>query len=406
MQIRQLVIKVLAIGDLSNNVVMFKKFTKNSEIHLVNFSWEGPSKVMDIKENVEFFNTDKIAKMVEKINRIKDNYDICLAMSSTGLLVSYLADLNYIAYFVGHDIRSPPFIKNVKDPLSTEESLYHFNAIERWYYKKAYENAIAAVVTDDEMLHHLKKYRKDPTRITGYIVDTTLFNENVKPIEKTKEKFTFFSPARMGLQKGTDKIFEALKNCKSDFDIIQVKWYDERTTKERELAKKWIENPPKQVKYVPIMKREDVGRYMVFADAVLGQVSGIQADVERSGALCKKAVIHYADPKLSYIVDGERRASPFLPKSNDIKTITEIIDRVVEDKQFRDKLAKEEYDFVKKLSDPEIVMNQWEKLFESMAKKYESSYKKTHSLKLKIRLWGYLIGNRAYIKKIKKIFKN
>jgi len=401
-----LVIKVLAIGDLSNNIVMFKKFTKHSQIHLINFSWEGPSKVMDIKDDVEFFNTDKIAEMVKKVNEIKDDFDICLAMSSSGLLVSYLADLNYIAYFVGHDIRSPTFVKNVKDPLSTEEPLYHFNAIERWYYKKAYYNAIAVVVTDDEMLHYLKKYRTDPTRISGYIVDTTIFNENVKPIERKKEKFTFFSPTRMGLQKGTDKIFEALKICKSDFELIQVKWYDERTKKEKDLAKKWIENPPKQVKFVPIMKRDDVGRYMVFADAILGQVSGIQADVERSGALCKKAVIHYADPKLSYIIDDNRVTSPFLPKSNDIKTIAETIDKVVEDKQFREKLAEEEYKFVMKLSNPNKIIAQWEELFEKMSKKYHLSHKKTNSIKLKFRLWLFLIANRLYVKKIKKIFNS
>ncbi len=344
--------------------------------------------------------------MVKKINKIKDDFDICLAMSSTGLLVSYLADLNYIAYFVGHDIRSPTFIKNVKDPLSTGEPLYHFNTIERWYYKKAYDNAIAAVVTDDEMLHHLKKYRTDTTRISGYIVDTDIFNENVKPIERKKEKFTFFSPARMGLQKGTDKIFEALKMCKSDFDIIQVEWFDERTEKERNLAEKWIENPPKQVKYVPIMKREDVGRYMVFADAVLGQVSGIQADVERSGALCKKAVIHYADPKLSYIIDGKRATSPFLPKSNDIKTIADTIDKVVEDKQFREKLAEDEYQFVMKLSNPNKVMKQWEILFEKMVKEYYCSHKKTNIIKLKFRLYLFLIANRLYLKKIKKIINH
>jgi len=401
-----MVIKVLAIGDLSNNVVMFKKFAENVQIHLINFSWEGPSKIMDIKDDVEFFNTDKISKMVKKINEIKDDFDICLAMSSSGLLVSYLADLNYIAYFVGHDIRSPTFVKNVKDPLSTEESLYHFNTIERWYYKKAYDNAIAAVVTDDEMLHHLKKYRKDTTRISGYIVDTTIFNENVKPIDRKKEKFTFFSAGRMGLQKGTEKIFEALKICKSDFDVIQIKWFDERTKKERNLAKKWIENPPKQVKFVPIMKREDVGRYMVFADAILGQVSGIQADVERSGALCKKAVVHYADPKLSYIIDDNRVQSPFLPKSNDIETIAETIDRIVEDKQFREKLAEEEYQFVVKLSNPDKVMEQWEILFKKMVKKYHHSHKKTNAKKLKFRLYLFLIANRLYFKKFKKIFRS
>jgi glycosyltransferase involved in cell wall biosynthesis len=397
-------VKVLAIGDLSNNIVMFKKFTK-SPIHLLNFSWDGPSKVMDIREDVEFFNTSKTKEIIKKINSVKDKYDICIAMSSTGLLMAYLADLNYIAYFVGHDIRSPPFLKNVKDPLSTDEPLYHFNFLERWLYKKAYDNAIACVVTDDELLSHLQRYRKDPIRITGYIVDTTIFNENIKPIQREKTKFTFFSPARMGLQKGTDKIWEALRLCKTDFEVIQIEWYDKRTPKEIELARNWIENKPPQVKFVPIMKREDVGRYMVFADAVLGQVSGIQADVERSGALCKKPVIHYADPKITYIVQGKRIPSPFLPHSNDPKTIAETIDRIVEDKEFREKLAKEEHEFVMGLSDPKMIAEQWDKLFEDMAKRYGSIRKNSHFVKIRFIMLLFLIGNRLYLKKIKKIFK-
>ena len=44
-------LRVLAIGDLSNNIVMFKKFVK-SDIHLINFPWDGPSKVIDIKKDV------------------------------------------------------------------------------------------------------------------------------------------------------------------------------------------------------------------------------------------------------------------------------------------------------------------------------------------------------------------
>ena len=213
---------------------------------------------------------------------------------------------------------------------------------------------------------HLKKYRDDPTRITGYIVDTTIFNENVKPVERKKTKFTFISPARMGLQKGTEKIWEALRLCKSDFEVIQIKWYDKRNLEEEGLAQEWINNPPKQITFIPIMTREELGRYMVFADAVLGQVSGIQADIERSGALCKKAVIHYANPKRMYIINGKKVTSPFLPHSNDPKVIAETIDRVVTDKEFREKLADEEYKFVMALSDPNMIASQWDELFEKM----------------------------------------
>ena len=129
-------VKVLAIGDLANNVSTIRKFTKTSDIHLVNFNWEGNSVIMDEREGIEFFPSSKIVDCINHIKEIKNKYDLCLAMSSTGLLVSYLADLNYIAYFVGHEIRSPPFIKNSKDPLSTDESLYNFNFLERCFTKK------------------------------------------------------------------------------------------------------------------------------------------------------------------------------------------------------------------------------------------------------------------------------
>ena len=123
-------LKILAIGDLGNNISTLRKFIKSSEIHLINFNWEGNSAVMDERNDTEFFSTNKMSDFIKRINEIKNDFDICLAMSSTGLLVSYLANLNYIAYFVGHEIRSPPFIKNSKDPLSTAQPLYQFNFLE------------------------------------------------------------------------------------------------------------------------------------------------------------------------------------------------------------------------------------------------------------------------------------
>ena len=68
-------LKVLAIGDLSNNIVMFKKFTK-SNIHLINFPWDGPSEVIDTKDGVEFFKSVKVRHVLKRINEIKNEFDI------------------------------------------------------------------------------------------------------------------------------------------------------------------------------------------------------------------------------------------------------------------------------------------------------------------------------------------
>ena len=67
----------------------------------------------------------------------------------------------------------------------------------------------------------------------------------------------------MLLQKGTDKIWEALKFCQSDFEILQVKWFDKRTEEEKKLADKWINEKPSQVTFIPIMKRQELAKFLV-----------------------------------------------------------------------------------------------------------------------------------------------
>ena len=397
-------LKILAIGDLGNNISTLKKFIKSSEIHLINFNWEGNSAVMDERNDTEFFSTNKMSDFIKRINEIKNDFDICLAMSSTGLLVSYLANLNYIAYFVGHEIRSPPFIKNSNDPLSTEQPIYDFNFLERWFYKKAYENAIACVVSDDELLNVSQKYQLNTIRISGYIEDTTIFNQDVKPIERKKTKFTFLSPARMGLQKGTDKIWEALDLCKTNFEVLQVKWYDKRTPKEKQLAEKWIKNKPSKVKFLPIMKREELAKYFMFADAVLGQVRGLQGCIERQALFCKKPLVHYSNPEYKFVEDVEKIKKPFILNSNEPSEIAQIIDTIVESKENLDNLAAHGSEFVK-IVDPSQIAHEWDEIFENYYNKFKKIERETSHLSLLLLRVLYLIGNRLHYRKLKKLLR-
>ena len=398
-------VKVLAIGDLANNVSTIRKFTKTSDIHLVNFNWEGNSVIMDEREGIEFFPSSKIVDCINHIKEIKNKYDLCLAMSSTGLLVSYLADLNYIAYFVGHEIRSPPFIKNSKDPLSTDESLYNFNFLERWFYKKAYENAIAHVVSDDELMNYSKKFSFDPIRISGYIEDTTIFNENVKPADRQKNKFTFLSPARMGLQKGTDKIWQALTLCNTDFEVLQVKWFDDRTEEENELSKRWIENKPSQVTFIPTMKRQELAEYFSLVDGVIGQVSGLQGSVERQALLCKKPLIHFSESKYKFYDDNGEIEKPFLLKSNEPSDIARAIDTIVDSEKIRQETAENGFNFIQKISNSLTIAKEWDEIFEKHTKKNSEINKGTSNIRLEFLRRLYVISNRLHYRKIKKIFK-
>jgi glycosyltransferase involved in cell wall biosynthesis len=403
---KKLEIKILAIGDLANSAVVLKKFVKKSNIHVINFRWDTASKLTDIKENVEFFDSLKIKDQLKKILEIKDNYDLVLVQDWSGARLAYLANLNYIIYFVGAALRVPPFIKNpkleyLKDPLPS------LNYFERRFYKKILDDAVACVANADDLFKQLKKFRTKEIHQIGIPIDTTMFNENIKSLERKKEKFTFLSPQRIGLAKGFDIIWEALKLCKSDFDVLQVEWFlGQRTKEEREINANLVKNMPSQVKLIPIIKKEEIPNYYAFADAVIGQMkNGLGASVEREAVYCKKPVVQYADPKIKFEVEGDYINSTFLPHSNNPKDVADVIDNIVLSKEFREKLIDEEYNFVKKVADPEMIAKKWDDLFQKINTKNKINHQNSSNIIVKLRLVNFLIINRLYFKKIKKIFE-
>jgi len=390
-------LKILAIGDSTSNIYLMKKFAKNIEVHLIDFPKKGVDKTTTGKDGMEYFDSLLISKQVEKIKKIKDKYDLCIAVPWSGARIAYLAGINYIMYFVGGDITNPPFSKDNKN----------YNFFERHFYKKILDNAIACIAPMDEYYTPLRKYRKDAIRLDRIFVDTEIFNEKIQPIKLKKEKFTFLSAQRFGLGKGIDKIWKAIELCKSDFELLQVKWFIEEDTTIEELDglssinKKLVDEKPDKVRFIPLIKREELGKYFTAVDAVMGQMKGGgQGGIEREAAFCKKPVICYTDPKKPNIIDGEEIIPPFLPKSNEPQEIADIIDKIVESKQFRDNLAEKEYEYVKKLSSPESVSKDWEDIF---IKIYEKSKKLDRKLSLLDILVNLIILKieKMYIKKFK-----
>ncbi|QLH10187.1 glycosyltransferase [Nitrosarchaeum sp. AC2] len=389
-------LKILAIGDSTSNIYLMKKFARNIEVHLIDFPKKGVDKTTTGKDGIEYFDSLLISKQVERIKKIKDNYDLCIAVPWAGTRIAYLAGINYIMYFVGGDITNPPFAKENKN----------YNFFEKNFYKKILDNAIACIAPMDEYYTPLKKYRKDAIRLDRIFVDTELFNEKIQPIEFKKEKFTFLSAQRFGLEKGMDKIWKAIELCKSDFEVLQVKWFIEDTTTEKfdelsSINKKLIDEKSDRVRFIPLIKREELGRYFAGANAVMGQMrAGVQGGIEREAAFCKKPVICYTDPKKPNIVDGEEIIPPFLPKSNEPQEIADIIDKIVESKQFRDDLAQKEYEYVKKISDPELVSKDWENIF---VKVFEKSKTLDRKLSILDRFMSFIILKieKIYIKKFR-----
>ena len=392
-------IKVLAIGDVGNIIRTIQKYTKKSKIHLINYPRDGAAKFTN-PDNIESFKTWKVKEHVEKINKIKNDYDVCISMATER--TAYLADLNYISYYVGGDIEAPRFKKNSRDSAAESNDILHSrNIFERKFYWNAFKNAVTHVAGVWQF-SELQKYTKNGIRNIMLPIDADEFNPNIEPIERKKTKFTFFSPMRMEKFKGTHLLWEALKFCKSDFEILCVEWFGERTNEEREFKKKLLDTKPKQIPFLPLIDRSEIPRYYTFADAVIANLFfGSFELVGLESVMCGTPVIQYTDKKKDIILDNFTLQSPFQPFSNEPKAIAEIIDKIVESKEFREKLFLEEQKFVNQVADPIKCAEWWDDLFESVFKKHGTIQRKSSPIRIKFRMISFLFGNRLYLSKIR-----
>tara|TARA_Y100000590_G_scaffold174303_1_gene199336 strand:+ start:13987 stop:15204 length:1218 start_codon:yes stop_codon:yes gene_type:complete len=394
--VTDLALNILVISDVGNYFKTVSKYVKNSKIHIINFPKDGAG-IYTYDESYELFENYKVTDQVNKINQIKEKFDLAVVMGA-GERIAFLSDLNYVSYYVGRDIDAPRFIKNSKEPWYNEP-LHKLNFLERKFYRNTFDFAIAHIAPT-WVFEHLKKYSGNNIKMDLKPIDLTLFEKNMDELQKNKKKFTFFCPQRMGIPKGTDVLWKALDFCKSDFDILQVDWRDMGTNEEDRSSLKLKENLPSQVKLIPMIKRKDMPKYYQWCDAVIGNLRiGSFEYVELEAVMSKKPVINFTDKNIKIIVDDKETESPFLPNNNDPKKVAEIIDKIVESEEFRNNIMEKEYDFVKKISDPTKAGEWWDSLFTKLVEEHPSINRKTSKILIKFRMMGFLISNRLYYKK-------
>ena len=296
-----MVINVLAIGDTANVMKSLSKITKKSKIHIVNFPKDGAG-IFIHDDNVDRFLSWKVKEQVEYINKIKNNFDICIVMGA-GERIAYLADLNYIAYYVGRDIDAPRFIKNSKE-FWFKTPLHKLNFLERKFYYNTFKNAVAHV-SGVWVYPFLEKHTANGIKMDMQTIDNELFKNINYEINMQKTKFTFFSPQRMGIPKGTDLLWKALKLCKTDFEILQVNWFDESNDEELKIKEKLLNELPSQVKLIPMIQRKKMPEYYSFADAIIGNMRiGTWELVDLEGVMCGKPVLSYSDLNHKLLIKG------------------------------------------------------------------------------------------------------
>ena len=398
-----MVFKILAIGDIANIIRTLDKYLINSKIHVINFPRENSGDFTSLGD-VEEFDSWKVMDQVKKINEIKNNFDLCIT-TGTGERIAYLCDLNYIPIYFGRDIDAPRFIKNSKEEWN-DEPLHKLNILERIFYKDAFRNAILHIA-GLFVYKHLIKYSKNSLNNARISIDRDIFNENTNELNLEKNKFTFFSPNRIEKFKGTDIFWDSLKYCKTDFEILQVNWFGETQNEEKLFKKNMLKNIPKQVTLIPMIKYSEIPKYYKFADAIIGNMFiGNHELVALEGVLCKKPVISYTDPNTKIIIDSKEIKSPFLPQSKDPKEIAKIIDMLVESSEKRNELFEREYEFVMEITDPEKCAKWWDDIFQKMTQEYPTIKKNSLWSSILLRKVLFLIGNRLYLKKLKRIFNH
>jgi len=399
-----MIINVLSIGDTANVFGILKKYVKDSKITILHSSTKNYNKMYPVTESDVTFTTSNILKKIEQVKLLKGDFDLFVVSSWEGALIAYLCGLNYIFYILGTTIRAPTFVKD-SNLILPRDSVYKYNWLERVFYKKILDEAISCVVYSGELYPMAKKYRQDVIRMDRLGVDERVFElkEYSREINKLKEKFTFFCPQRIDLQKGTDIIWKAVELCKSDFEIIQVEWYQSESAKDTPEIKQLMSNIPKKVKLIPLVNNKEIKKYYDFVDAVIGQVGlGSSGMIEREAVFCKKPVINYTYPDY-FIIDGKKIESPFLPKSNDPKSVAKIIDQMVESKKFREELLKKEYEFVKEIADPKKWAKEWDEIFKDA--KMKSLNKKTITKnRLILRKFLFILGKLFHFTRVKQYY--
>ena len=393
--------KILVIGDVANVFASLRKFTK-TEIHIINFPKSGPGN-FTYSNDYELFENSKVLCQIKKINEIKNKFDFCITMG-TGEILAYLCNLNFVPFYVGRDIDAPRFIKNSKEDWY-DEPLHKLNFLERRFYLNAFQSAVGHI-GGRWIIKYLERYSNKIIRLDRTSIDTTIFNNEIEPLNLKKNKFTFFCPQRMGLGKGTDILWKALKHCKSDFEIIQVDWFDNTTIEEKTSSLLLKQHLPNQVKLIPMIEREKINSYYSWADGLIGNLQlGSFENVELESIFCGTPVICYNDTNVKLFVDKLEIKSPFLPISNDPEEIAKVIDSFVESKNFRDELLKKQIEFSKEISDMKKLANWWDIFFDQMVEKHKNIHRHSSKINIKFELFLFLLGNKMYFKKISNFLK-
>lgn len=336
-------LKILIVNDLASIAYSLERYLI-SDVNVIYFT---ENAVISLVKNPIFFASKNFVSQVNQIKELSTRYDLFIPLGWMAAAICHIANVNYIMYFVD-------FYIDPEYRIRKKMSFY-----KRYFVSKLFEDTLQQanlVVAGGKFnTEILKKYRKDAKYVLPFI-DHEMFNPQAKKIDLGESKFTFLSPQRIEEEKGHLFLWDVIRLTQSNFVVLQTDWgtgkyYQDAMTKK-----------PEKVKIIPKIRREDMPSYYVSSDAVLGQIGLYHSsNIEREGVLCGRAVFAYTSYRYT---DDE----PFYNGIKDPLEIAKYIDRIVEDKNFREELAKNQHEWVKNTFDNNKIVQQWEKIFEEAVK--------------------------------------
>lgn len=359
-------LRVLVVNDFSSGAFLFQKYLK-SKVSVIYF---GNDPVISPTRDPLYFERRDIPSQVSRLRELASLFDVFVCFGWIASAICYLANVNYIMYFVDSYIEPKDRIR--KKMFFIKRHL----VLDLFADAVMHASKIVTVVPKD--VRTLRKYHDDVTLVLP-MVDPQMFNLGAGRINLGESKFAFFSPGRIDKGKNQHLIWDSIRLTSSDFVVVQPDWGSGPYYEEL------MSNRPDKVKIIPKIKREQISAYYASSDAVLGQISLTTCgSVEREAALCGKAVFCYAP-------DCFTASDPFYKGNLAAEEIAKYIDRMVTDEKFRTELADSQHKWITENFDNNKIAEKWEAILQDSVSKnlrYRTKSRYLRGLELIHRLTG------------------
>jgi glycosyltransferase involved in cell wall biosynthesis len=348
------------VNDFSSGGFLLQKYL-HSKVNVIYFNDEAV-----ISPTIEplYFEKRDLPHQVSTIRELASEFDLFICFGWIAAAICYLANVNYVMYFVDSYIKPKDRIRK-KMPFMKRQLVAEL-------FSEAITHAGCLVTAIPRDVDTLKMYN-ETVRLVLPMVDPNMFNPNLDKIDLAQSRFTFFSPGRLDPGKNQDIVWESIRLTRSDFVVLQTDWGS------GEYYEKLMSNRPEKIRIIPKIRREQIGAYYVSADAVLGQISLTTCgSIEREAALCGKPIFCYA-PDCFTVND------PFYKGSLNPAEIADYLDKIVTDTPFRLNLAASQHEWVMEHFDNSKIAQSWEHILEetsNYSRKYKPKSHFTTGLKL------------------------